>query len=73
MRVEEDIPRWDFPALKPPSPPPPQADLGALPSFSDFFGAVIISGFFVMVLYIGYRLFVMPEGKFLKIQRRYMK
>lgn len=69
MRVKEDVPRWNFPAIKPPPPP----DLGSLPSISDLFGSIVISGFFVLVFYIGYRLLVMPEGKYYKIKKRFMR
>jgi hypothetical protein len=71
MRVKEDVPRWDFPAIKPPSLPSP--DLGSLPSISDLFGSLVISSFFVLVFYIGYRLLVMPEGKYYKIKKRFMR
>lgn len=73
MRVREDVLRWDFPALNLPSFPAPKADLGALPSISDFFGAIVVSGFLALIYFIAYRLIAMPEGHFLKIQRKFLK
>ena len=75
MRVREDVPRWDFPASKGPVFPLPVQDRGlgaiSLPSFGDVVGAVFILGFVALILYMAYRIFVIPEGKFLKIQRKH--
>ena len=73
MRVQEDVPRWDFPALNPPSFQAPKAELGSLPSFSDLFGAILVSGFLAFIYFAAYRLISMPEGHFLKIQRKFLK
>jgi hypothetical protein len=77
MRVPEDVgPRFDLPrstvTFPLPSPNIEFGDLGTtIPSLGDLIGTAFVLGFVVLIFYMAYRILVIPEGKWLKIQRRH--